>query len=86
MTPTQTKALRWINDFDHHEIQCRRGKRMAYGDPSTWTGVRLKGREGSIEITMADWDAIRHLIQPAPLGSKRMYELTRKGRTAITQI
>jgi hypothetical protein len=78
LTGDQIEALRWIDRNDTHESSWLRKGRLAWGDPEKWDAIRCRGPKGSIVIPVADWSAIRDLVQPG------IHVLTEQGKKRLS--
>lgn len=74
MTESQIRALRWIRDFEHTQSAWNRDM----------SAITQKGAQGSITISVEDWDALRPCFEPDPdFSSKRIWRLTEAGHAAL---
>jgi hypothetical protein len=69
LTERQRFCLEWLRQSRQSKIRWMRNGKDAYGPPEKWDAIELVGAEGSIRISVTDWEALRPFKRIAPIDS-----------------
>lgn len=73
LTDRQRFCLEWLRQNPQSQAGWRRNGKAAYGPPDKWDAMEIKGKQGSIVIATADWEALRGHLKAAPYESKQIW-------------